>query len=406
MSMTANGTPISPAEAQRWKRLGALSALCLLLGYLETFVPIPIPGVKLGLANIPVLAALSNRDLRGACWIATIKVLATGLLFGNPVTLSYSVVGTAMALVLMCPLSLLPTMRLEMVSVVGALAHEAGQLLVAQWLLGTPLVWYSAPLLAVAGCVTGLLCGVVARQTSGLLREVELAQTASRDLKPYGQAPADELDGQGEVAGGQDSETSASKAAASLMPTVIWLVAFVTFVVAVMHTDALSTLGICLAAALAAALLARVSPRALTRSLLPMLPIVMVTLIAQIASTQQGVQLATLGPVVITQGALVASAKMALRLAGITIASVALANAADRQEFARVARVVCKPIELIGCDLRGPELALVTTAQLLPSLAANLGKDLRPKDLFTRSFWTHRLPGIARDLYRQALQNS
>ena len=139
---------LAPEDATSWARAGMLAALAIVLGYLETFIPIPIPGVKLGLANIAILIALAQGDQRGAVAVGTIKVLASGLLFGNPLTMAYSAAGTALSLLVMLPLSHLETLHLAMLSVAGAVAHETGQLLVAQLVLGTPLVWYSAPSLA------------------------------------------------------------------------------------------------------------------------------------------------------------------------------------------------------------------------------------------------------------------
>ena len=103
------------SESERWTRIGALSALAMLLGYLETFVPIPIPGVKLGLANVAVLIALAEGDVWGACWVGVVKVLAAGLLFGSPVTMAYSAAGTLLSLLVMAPLSRLRTMSMWMV---------------------------------------------------------------------------------------------------------------------------------------------------------------------------------------------------------------------------------------------------------------------------------------------------
>ena len=177
---TTSTTPLTPTETLRWTRVGMLAALAIILGYLETFVPIPIPGVKLGLANIAVLIALGQGDTRGAFGIAVIKVLASGLLFGSPVMMAYSATGTLLAFACMAPLAPLPTMHLAMVSVVGGLAHEIGQLLVAMLMLGTPLVWYGAPLLELAGVVTGALCGIVAARTCDLLQTGKaLAETSA-----------------------------------------------------------------------------------------------------------------------------------------------------------------------------------------------------------------------------------
>ena len=88
---------LSPAERLRWTRVGALAAFALVLSYVETFVPIPIPGVKLGLANIVVLVALVRFDARSALAVAAIKVLAAGLLFGSPIMMAYSAAGTLLA---------------------------------------------------------------------------------------------------------------------------------------------------------------------------------------------------------------------------------------------------------------------------------------------------------------------
>ena len=380
-STTANIAPLSPTEAQHWTRIGILCALSLLLGYLETFLPIPIPGVKLGLANIPVLVALRDRDLRGACWVAATKVAATGLLFGNPLTLAYSVAGTMSALALMCPLALVPTLRLEMVSVVGALAHETGQLAVAQLILGTPLVWYSAPVLAVAGCITGLLCGVAAQAAAALLHEVE-AQTAS-----------------------QIDVSTPAVAAPSASPrpqAFLRLAAYLVFVAFAMHARSPRALAACVVAALAAAAATRVSPRTLARSLTAVLPVAALTLVAQIASAQAGAVLTTLGPVALTREALGAAARMLARLASISTASVAVVAGPGRNDLAQAIRATTRPLEALGLDLRGPELALSTAFGLLPLLADLVQGNLRPRDLLHRSFWTQQLPAIVCDLYQQA----
>ena len=155
-------------DPTRAYRIGVLSALALLLSYAETFVPIPIPGVKLGLANVPVLMALSESDARGAASIAAIKVLAQGFLFGSPLTLAYSLAGTTLSLLLMVPLSRLRTMRLWMCSIAGAVAHEMGQLAVAALVLKTPAVLYLTPVLSVAGIACGAISGVLASRLTAV----------------------------------------------------------------------------------------------------------------------------------------------------------------------------------------------------------------------------------------------
>lgn len=383
--MANRTTSLSPAEARRWTRVGTLAALSLLLGYVESFIPIPIPGVKLGLANIPILVALEQGDLSGAFFVGMVKVVATSVLFGNPVTLAYALTGTLLAYALMAPLSRLRTMRLEMVSVVGALAHETGQLLVAQVLLGTPLVWYSAPVLAVAGIITGLLCGIVARRTAALL-----------DGQP---------DKPSEIQVASAGRTPSAPTAGTPMPPVAPLaLGYAALVLAALHAHTVPLAAACLVAAGIATLAARVPLRTLRSALAPTLPLALVTLIAQIVSTQHGLVLATLGPLVLTREALMASLLMVLRLASITLASVALVALIGQEGLMRCTERTMAPLSALGMRTEGPQLALATTMQLIPALSATFGTDIQPRDVWTRAFWAERLPQLVRRLYAQAAQ--
>lgn len=373
---------LSPTEAMRWKRIGALSALAMLLGYLESFVPIPIPGVKLGLANIAVLVTLAGHDVSGAFFVGLVKVLATGLLFGNPVTLTYSATGTLLAFALMAPLSLLSTMRLWMVSVVGALAHEAGQLLVAQLLLGTPLVWYGAPVLAVAGCITGLLCGIAAERAAALLAEAGMTDKSNAVPSPTGPATV--------------PDRRPPRRALLVLGVYLLFVAFA------MHARTLVPLVACLAATLLACIAAHLGPKTLWSALAPVLPIAVVTLVAQIANTQQGEVLLTLGSLAVTREAVRATAVMLARLACITCSSVAVVGIIGRERLGACAHSALAPLRAAGLRTQGPELAFATALQLVALLADELPRTYTGRDLLTRVFWNEKLPEIARDLYARA----
>lgn len=144
---------------------GMMIALALIFSYLETFIPInaliPIPGVKLGLANIVVLFALYTMKLRDAFVIAVIRILIAGFLFGNPMTIAYSFVGGMMSLGVMFVLKKTKLSTVG-VSMVGGITHNIGQLIVAVVLTGTSRIAYYLPVLLVAGLITGLLMGIVA----------------------------------------------------------------------------------------------------------------------------------------------------------------------------------------------------------------------------------------------------
>lgn len=145
-------------------RVALLAAVALVLSYVETLIPLPVslPGVKLGLANVAVVVALFWLDARSAAEIALVKVLASGLLFGSPTMLVYSLGGTVLAFAGMWLMSLIPGIGLVPVSMVSAILHNVGQLVVAALMLNSPAVFASLPALAAAACVPGALTGAVA----------------------------------------------------------------------------------------------------------------------------------------------------------------------------------------------------------------------------------------------------
>lgn len=146
-------------------QVALLSALALVLSYLETMIPLPfaVPGIKLGLANIAALIALSLCDVRNATLVMLIKVLASGFLFGSPLMLAYSAGGTLLAFAGMLVCRAVPWIDLVPTSMVAAILHNTGQLAVAAFFLSTSAVFLTLPVLAFAACITGLLTGLVAQ---------------------------------------------------------------------------------------------------------------------------------------------------------------------------------------------------------------------------------------------------
>jgi heptaprenyl diphosphate synthase len=151
-------------QTQRIAYIGLLAALALVLSGVEAMVPLPvsIPGVKLGLANICVLFALVVFDARTALILVVVKVAATALLFGSLFSLVYSAAGSLLAFCGMWALWRSRRFNIVAVSVTGAVLHTAGQLAIAVCITQTPLILLNLPLLALAACITGSLTGVVA----------------------------------------------------------------------------------------------------------------------------------------------------------------------------------------------------------------------------------------------------
>lgn len=159
----------SHAESSRVAWTASLLALACSLGLVESLLlpPLPVPGLKLGLANLAILAALVTIGPARALVISLGRVvivgLATGSLFG-PVGL-LSLAGAIFAWAAMAAAMRLGRESLSVVglSLAGAAAHVAGQLAAASALTGSLAPLYLAPLSLGLGILSGLLIGYSAR---------------------------------------------------------------------------------------------------------------------------------------------------------------------------------------------------------------------------------------------------
>ena len=144
-----------------------LTALALGLSTLEGMFPvsllIPLPGIKLGLANIVTLIAMALLGRRQAGEILLVRIVLGSVFTGGVSAMLFSIAGGVLAYLVMClTIRRLPERLLWVVSVLAAFGHNAGQLLVAVWVTGTPSILVYAPALVAASVVTGAFTGVAA----------------------------------------------------------------------------------------------------------------------------------------------------------------------------------------------------------------------------------------------------
>lgn len=154
-------TPTS--AGQRAALYGLLTALALCAGYLEALVPLPVsvPGIKLGLGNAVVLFALVRMGARPALFVMLAKVFCSMLLFSTPQMLAFSLGGGLLSWAVMAAAVRLDAFSEVGVSVLGGVAHNAGQLIVVAALLSPQVAIVNAPVLAVAGVVCGAVIGLI-----------------------------------------------------------------------------------------------------------------------------------------------------------------------------------------------------------------------------------------------------
>ncbi len=153
-------------KTQRIAQLGLLTALALAIGYIELLIPIPIgiPGVKPGLANLVVVWALYVMGPAEALAVNGMRILLSGFLFGNLSMILYSLAGAALSFVCMYLAKRSEMFTIAGVSVIGGVAHNLGQLVMAMIVLETKSLIYYGPMLLAAGVITGLLIGIVSQE--------------------------------------------------------------------------------------------------------------------------------------------------------------------------------------------------------------------------------------------------
>ncbi len=149
-------------ETREITRIAFLTSLSLLLSYIEVLLPsfVPIPGVKLGLANIAVVFALYTLTFPDAILLSLLRVFISSLLFGNILSLLYSLSGALVSILLMYILKKLHCGEIS-VSIAGGVSHNTAQLFTAILILKSKALTYYLPLLLLSGAITGAIIGLI-----------------------------------------------------------------------------------------------------------------------------------------------------------------------------------------------------------------------------------------------------
>ena len=149
--------------AKKVSLYGILVSLAFIASYIEVLIPFNfhIPGMKLGLANIVVLAALYTGGAKAGITVSIIRIILVGLTFGNPYSAIYGLSGGMLSLVVMMILKRTDFFGMIGVSMAGGVAHNLGQLLCAMILLKLPAVFTYLSYLILVGTVTGALIGII-----------------------------------------------------------------------------------------------------------------------------------------------------------------------------------------------------------------------------------------------------
>lgn len=364
---------------QRLARISLLSALALVLSYIETMIPLPValPGVKLGLANVAVVVALLGIDTRAAAAVAVVKVMASGFLFGSPMMLMYSLGGTALAFAGSAAASRIPGLGAVATCMVAAILHNAGQIAVAALLLGTSSVLLSLPPLALAACATGFVTGAVA---SGVL--------ASQPDSPYAaesiEIPRPRMkrrvpsNGNGFTPLAADVATfgayrPGTTTAHKLDPRakIVFAALFIATAFAAQGAPALLIL---LAAAMAVQAASGSSVHAALRSLKPFAWLIAFVLVFDTLFVNSGDVIWCAGPATITAGGVSCAIENVLRFVCVLLGTSALMTTTSPTQLTDGFSLMLRPLDRFGVRTASAGLAMSMTLRFIPTLTKEFNK--------------------------------
>lgn len=160
-------------KASKLSLLALSVSLAMILSFVESQIPamVAIPGVKVGLANIVVVFALYKLGWKEAVVISLTRVFLVGLLFGNGISILYSITGASVSFAAMVLLKQAKVFSTMAVSVAGGVLHNLGQIAMACVIMGTDVLRYYAPFLLLSGTLAGIAIGVLA---AIMIRRIDL----------------------------------------------------------------------------------------------------------------------------------------------------------------------------------------------------------------------------------------
>lgn len=147
-------------------RLSLLSAIALTIFMVEAQIPalVPVPGVKLGLANIVTVFTVFALGAGEGVAVLAVRIFLGAVFAGNFSTIFYSAAGGTLAILTTIGLKkILKSNQLWVAGCLGAVAHSVGQMLMAVLLTGTPGLFVYLPVMIAVSILTGCFTGLCAQ---------------------------------------------------------------------------------------------------------------------------------------------------------------------------------------------------------------------------------------------------
>ena len=140
-----------------------MTAFALVLSYVELLIPpiwSAVPGIKMGLPNIVIIFLLYKLSFMYAFSVSVIRTFMVALLFGNVLSLAYSISGAVLSLGIMWLLKKTNLFSTVGVSIAGGVFHNLGQIITAIIIMQTKEIGYYMIVLIPSGIIAGIFVGL------------------------------------------------------------------------------------------------------------------------------------------------------------------------------------------------------------------------------------------------------
>ena len=153
-------------NAKRIATDAMLTAIALSIFIIELQIPsiVPIPGIKLGLANIITVFAIFRVGKKDTALILFLRILLGAIFSGNTLAIMYSLAGGFLCYLSMILISkLLTEKQIFVCSIIGAISHNIGQIIIAYFISESASIFYYLPVLMISAVITGTFTGLCAQ---------------------------------------------------------------------------------------------------------------------------------------------------------------------------------------------------------------------------------------------------
>lgn len=153
-------------DTKKLTRMALLTTVALVIFVAEAQIPnpVPIPGVKLGLSNIVTVYAVFALGSGPALSVLICRIVLGSIFTGQILSFFYSLAGGLLCFLGMILIKRILTLdQIWVASVIGAVCHNIGQIIVAVIITRTPAIVSYLPVLMAAGVIAGLITGLAAQ---------------------------------------------------------------------------------------------------------------------------------------------------------------------------------------------------------------------------------------------------